>query len=326
MTTSRQWIAGARATHAAGRARPGPRGHGGGDVGRRRAVGPCPAGARRRPGAAGRRQLRQRLQRRDPGDRCRAGRPRAPGRAGPGRAAAVKRAALLSFAVAGVAGLALVVLSGLWWLLLVGAAAIVAAWTYTGGPRPYGYAGLGEVFVFVFFGLVAVGGTAAVQVGSPARWPGCAAWGSARCRARSSWSTTCATSPGTRRGQSARWRFESATQRLAASTPHWSVSPWPSRRSVGAPGIVAPDSWPVAACSAWALPLAPRSAARGSGGSPRAGPRARPGLDRPAPAGLRGAAGRRDRDRRTGGLTEGTADSPIGWAIRPGGAPDPGAG
>ncbi len=80
--------------------------------------------------------------------------------------AAVKRAALISFAVAGVAGLGLVLLSGLWWLLAVGAAAIVAAWTYTGGPRPYGYAGLGEVFVFVFFGLVAVGGTAAVQVGS----------------------------------------------------------------------------------------------------------------------------------------------------------------
>jgi 1,4-dihydroxy-2-naphthoate octaprenyltransferase len=78
---------------------------------------------------------------------------------------AVKRAALLAFAVAAVAGLALVVLSGLWWLLAVGAAAIVAAWTYTGGPRPYGYAGLGEVFVFVFFGLVAVCGTAVVQVG-----------------------------------------------------------------------------------------------------------------------------------------------------------------
>ena len=77
----------------------------------------------------------------------------------------VKRAALGSFAVAGVAGLALVTLSGLWWLLLVGVAAIAAAWTYTGGPRPYGYAGLGEVFVFVFFGLVAVAGTAAVQVG-----------------------------------------------------------------------------------------------------------------------------------------------------------------
>ncbi len=77
----------------------------------------------------------------------------------------VKRAALLSFVVAGVAGLVLVALSGLWWLLLVGVAAIAAAWTYTGGPRPYGYAGLGEVFVFVFFGLVAVAGTAAVQVG-----------------------------------------------------------------------------------------------------------------------------------------------------------------
>jgi 1,4-dihydroxy-2-naphthoate octaprenyltransferase len=78
---------------------------------------------------------------------------------------AVKRAALLSFAVAAVAGLVLVALSGLWWLLLVGLAAIAAAWTYTGGPRPYGYAGLGEVFVFVFFGLVAVCGTAVVQVG-----------------------------------------------------------------------------------------------------------------------------------------------------------------
>ncbi len=78
---------------------------------------------------------------------------------------AVKRAALLAFGVAGLAGLALVALSGLWWLLLVGAAAILAAWTYTGGPRPYGYAGLGEVFVFVFFGLVAVCGTAVVQVG-----------------------------------------------------------------------------------------------------------------------------------------------------------------
>jgi 1,4-dihydroxy-2-naphthoate octaprenyltransferase len=79
--------------------------------------------------------------------------------------AAVKRAAMLAFGVAGLAGLLLVALSGQWWLLLVGAAAILAAWTYTGGPRPYGYAGLGEVFVFVFFGLVAVGGTALTQSG-----------------------------------------------------------------------------------------------------------------------------------------------------------------
>jgi 1,4-dihydroxy-2-naphthoate octaprenyltransferase len=71
---------------------------------------------------------------------------------------AVKRAALLSFAVAGVAGLA-VALSTSLVLLLVGAAAIAAGWFYTGGPKPYGYLGLGELFVFVFFGLVATAGT-----------------------------------------------------------------------------------------------------------------------------------------------------------------------
>ncbi|RBY97216.1 1,4-dihydroxy-2-naphthoate polyprenyltransferase [Blastococcus sp. TF02-8] len=71
-------------------------------------------------------------------------------------------AALLSFAVAGVAGLALAALSS-WWLVAVGAACIAAAWTYTGGPLPYGYRALGEVFVFVFFGLVAVVGTTYAQ-------------------------------------------------------------------------------------------------------------------------------------------------------------------
>jgi 1,4-dihydroxy-2-naphthoate octaprenyltransferase len=73
--------------------------------------------------------------------------------------ALVRRAAALSFAVAALAGLVLALATSLW-LLAVGAACIAAAWLYTGGPRPYGYAGLGEVFVFVFFGLVAVGGTA----------------------------------------------------------------------------------------------------------------------------------------------------------------------
>ncbi|MCL2541959.1 MAG: 1,4-dihydroxy-2-naphthoate polyprenyltransferase [Nocardioidaceae bacterium] len=76
--------------------------------------------------------------------------------------AAVKRAAFLSFAVAGVAGLVLAATTA-WWLLLVGAVCVVAAWYYTGGKKPYGYLGLGEVMVFIFFGLVAVVGTTYVQ-------------------------------------------------------------------------------------------------------------------------------------------------------------------
>jgi len=79
--------------------------------------------------------------------------------------AAVKRAAFASFGVAGLAGLGLVLLSQQWWLLAVGVACVLAAWFYTGGRNPYGYRGLGELFVFVFFGLVAVCGTAYVQVG-----------------------------------------------------------------------------------------------------------------------------------------------------------------
>jgi 1,4-dihydroxy-2-naphthoate octaprenyltransferase len=72
--------------------------------------------------------------------------------------------ALTFFGLAAVAGIVIVVLTQLWWLLLVGAAAIVAAWFYTGGKKPYGYNALGEVFVFVFFGLVAVLGTQYVQI------------------------------------------------------------------------------------------------------------------------------------------------------------------
>ena len=74
-------------------------------------------------------------------------------------------AAGLAFAVAAVAGLGLAALSS-WWLVAVGAVCIAAAWTYTGGPLPYGYRALGEVFVFVFFGLVAVVGTTYVQTGT----------------------------------------------------------------------------------------------------------------------------------------------------------------
>jgi 1,4-dihydroxy-2-naphthoate polyprenyltransferase len=81
------------------------------------------------------------------------------------RPSSVKVAAFAAFAVAAVAGLVLVAVSGSWWLLLVGAVAILAAWFYTGGSRPYGYLGLGEVFVFVFFGLVAVLGTTYTQAG-----------------------------------------------------------------------------------------------------------------------------------------------------------------
>ncbi len=78
----------------------------------------------------------------------------------------VRNAAFVCFGIAALSGLTLVALSGYWWLLLVGAASIAAAWFYTGGSRPYGYAGWGEVFVFVFFGLVPVLGTMYVQVGS----------------------------------------------------------------------------------------------------------------------------------------------------------------
>jgi len=72
--------------------------------------------------------------------------------------------AMTFFGLAAVAGIVICVLTQLWWLLAVGAAAIVAAWFYTGGKKPYGYNALGEVFVFVFFGLVAVLGTEYVQI------------------------------------------------------------------------------------------------------------------------------------------------------------------
>lgn len=81
----------------------------------------------------------------------------------------VKRAAFLSFFVAAFAGLILSARTE-WYLLIIGALAIIAAWTYTGGPKPYGYQALGEISVFLFFGLVATLGTYFVQVGSIS-WP-----------------------------------------------------------------------------------------------------------------------------------------------------------
>jgi 1,4-dihydroxy-2-naphthoate octaprenyltransferase len=91
------------------------------------------------------------------------------GTASPG---AVKRAAFLAFGVAAVAGLVLAATTT-WWLVLVGAVSVLAAWFYTGGSKPYGYLGLGEVMVFVFFGLVAVIGTAYVQA---EQWQAAAAY------------------------------------------------------------------------------------------------------------------------------------------------------
>lgn len=80
--------------------------------------------------------------------------------------AAVRAAAWAAMGIAMACGLVLIAATGDWWLALVGLACVVAAWLYTGGPRPYGYLGLGEVFVFLFFGIVPVIGTFFVQTGS----------------------------------------------------------------------------------------------------------------------------------------------------------------
>lgn len=92
------------------------------------------------------------------------------GLASPGQ---VKLAAFGCFFVACGAGLALAAVTS-WWLVLAGALAVLAAWFYTGGSRPYGYRGFGEVSVFVFFGVAAVAGTAYVQMGRLS-WLGLAA-------------------------------------------------------------------------------------------------------------------------------------------------------
>jgi 1,4-dihydroxy-2-naphthoate octaprenyltransferase len=86
--------------------------------------------------------------------------------------ASVRAAAFGCFALAGVAGLALAAATS-WWLLPVGALCVAAGWFYTGGPRPYGYLGMGEVFVFLFFGVVATVGSAYVQAQSFGMWWAC---------------------------------------------------------------------------------------------------------------------------------------------------------
>ncbi|KGN38191.1 1,4-dihydroxy-2-naphthoate polyprenyltransferase [Knoellia subterranea] len=82
------------------------------------------------------------------------------------RPESVKAAAFLTFGFAAITGLALVALAEAWWLLPLGVASIWAAWKYTGGDNPYGYRGLGELFVFVFFGLVATLGTMYAETGT----------------------------------------------------------------------------------------------------------------------------------------------------------------
>jgi len=88
----------------------------------------------------------------------------------------VRNAAFASFFLGGGAGLLLASRTS-WWLVAIGATAIAAGWFYTGGPRPYGYYGFGELFVFIYFGLVATVGTAYVQhlsIPDPSWWLGVA--------------------------------------------------------------------------------------------------------------------------------------------------------
>ncbi|QJU52239.1 1,4-dihydroxy-2-naphthoate polyprenyltransferase [Herbiconiux sp. KACC 21604] len=91
--------------------------------------------------------------------------------------------ALVFFGLAGASGVAITVITGHWWLLAVGAAAIAAGWFYTGGKHPYGYYALGELFVFVFFGVVATVGTTFILAGEVnfESWAGGVAAGAIAC-------------------------------------------------------------------------------------------------------------------------------------------------
>ena len=133
-------------------------------------------------------------------------------------ASPVRTAALASFGVAASSGSCWPSPSG-WQLLLVGALSFAAGWLYTGGPKPYGYLGLGEVFVFVFFGLVATVGSAYVSTerdhGAGGRAPRCP---SASWPRPCWWSTTCGTSRPTPTPASGPWPCASATGRPGSCT------------------------------------------------------------------------------------------------------------
>ena len=288
-----QWLAGARPRTLPAAVAPVLVGTGAAAAldGFRLVAGAPGAGGRAR--AAGGGQLRQRLLRRHAA---------APTPTGSGRCAWSARARprprqvlrappALAFAVAAVAGLALAALSS-WWLVAVGAVCIVAAWTYTGGPLPYGYRALGEVFVFVFFGPVAVVGTTFVQT-RHGRGPRRRRVGAHRAADRGD--------PGGQQPAGHRRR-----RRRRASAP------WPCCWATGPPGC---SSW---ACSSsrsrwsprigvvrpWALlgllavPLAVPPLAHRAHRRPRSGPDRRAGGHGPAHARHRGGAGGRARAQR----------------------------
>lgn len=114
---------------------------------------------------------------------------------GAARPSLVRTAAFVAFGIAALCGMLLVALCRQWWLLIVGAGCIASAWYYTGGRFRYGYRGLGEVFVFLFFGLVAVLGTTYTQAGRLSTISICAATGIGTLAWTAAGSTSISTGP-----------------------------------------------------------------------------------------------------------------------------------
>ena len=184
-------------------------------------------------------------------------------------------ATYVAFGVAVLAGVYLIAVAG-WELLLIGVASILAGVLYTGGPRPYGYEGLGEVFVFLFFGVVAVAGSYFAQVRAARRGRrSCSPCRSACSRPRSWSSTTCATSRPTGAPASARWRCGSGARGRAGCTLRWSTSRF----------SCAPLPWlPAPTLSAVAAAVVAGAAAGGAGRADRAQAHRRPVAERRARA------------------------------------------